>query len=115
MARTYIPTELPRDSNSAPIQVLVGSGNRTNLTAGVASSNAALPTGSSGMVIVRNSDYVWLNFGTSDVTASAAATSILCPPGEGAYPIASTATYAAVLRVGPSDVPVQIESLKSMD
>jgi hypothetical protein len=108
---TRIVTELPKDLNSAPMQVLVGSGNRANLTAGSTSSNGALPTGSLGMVIVRCIDYVWLNFGTSGVTASAAATSILCPPGEGAYPIAATATHAAVLRVGSTDVAVQIESL----
>lgn len=106
-----IPTELPRDLNSAPIQALVGSGNRTNLTAGVASSNAALPTGTNGLVIVRCTDYIWLNFGTSGVTASAAATSILCPPGEGVYPVAATATHFAGLRVGSADVAVQVESL----
>ena len=109
MAR--IPTELPRDLNSAPMQVLMGSGNRVNLTAASTTSNSALPTGSSGMVIVRATDYIWLNFGTEAVTASAAATSILCPPGEGAYPIAATATHVAVLRVSSNDVAVQVESL----
>jgi hypothetical protein len=108
-----IPTELPRDLNSAPIQALVGSGNRTNLTAGVASSNAALPSGASRLVLVRCTDYIWLNFGTSGVTASAAATSILCPPGEGVYGIASTATHFAGLRVGSADVAVQVESLST--
>jgi hypothetical protein len=107
-----MPIHLPRDDGGAPLQVPVGSGNRTNLTAGVASSNAALPTGTSRFVIVRASDYIWLNFGTSGVTASAANTSILCPPGEGVYPVAATATHAAALRVGSNDVPVQVESLK---
>ncbi len=108
-----IPTQLPRDSDSAPMQVAVGSGNRTNLTAGVATSNAALPTGTNGLLIVRCTDYFWLNFGSGAVTATAAATSILCPPGEGVYPVPSTATNFAGLRVGASDVAVQVESLSS--
>jgi hypothetical protein len=106
-----VKAQLLTDSNSVPIQALVGNGSRTNATAGAASSNAALPTGATGLVIVRCTDYVWLNFGTSGVTATAAATSILCPPGEGVYPIASTATHFAVLRVGAADVPVQVETL----
>jgi hypothetical protein len=105
---------LPRDNNSEPIQLVVGSRNRTNLTAGVASSNAALPTGSSGLVIVRCTDYVWLNFGTSGVTASAAATSILCAPGEGVYPLVATDTHFAGQRVGSTDVVVQVESLATV-
>lgn len=115
MARTIIATELPIDQNAHAIQVLVGSGTRVNLTAAGTTSNSALPAGSSGMVIVRAADYVWLNFGTSGVTASAAVTSILCAPGEGAYPIASTATHVAVLKVGSNDVPVQVEGLKKSD
>lgn len=111
MAR--VPTQLPRDYDSNPIQVPVGSGNRTNLTAGVATSNAALPTGANTLVIVRCTDYIWLNFGTSGVTASAASSSTLCPPGEGMYPISSTATHFAGLRVGASDVAVQVESLSN--
>jgi hypothetical protein len=92
-----VKAQLLTDSNSVPIQALIGNGSRTNATAAVA--------------IVRSTDYVWLNFGTSGVTATAAATSILCPPGEGVYPIASTATHFAVLRVGAADVPVQVETL----
>ena len=102
--------KFPVDANSNTIPVLQGSGNRVNMTAAVASSNAALPTGTSSWVIVRCTDYIWLNFGTGAVTASAAATSFLVPPGEGAYPVASTATHAAILRVGASDVSVQLES-----
>jgi hypothetical protein len=103
--------KLPRDNDSAPMQVAVGSTNRANLTAGVATSNAALPTGTSGLVIVRATDYVWVNFGTSGVTASAASSSILVAPGEGVYPVPSTATHFAGLRVGGTDVVVQLESL----
>lgn len=107
-----MPLHLPRDDGGAAVQVPVGSGNRVNLTAAVASSNAALPIGSLNYVIVRAGDYIWLNFGTSGVTASAAASSILCAPGEGVYPIAPANTHVAVLRVGSTDVPVQVESLR---
>jgi hypothetical protein len=108
---TRIATQLPRDFDSNPIPVAVGSGSRAALTAGVATSNTTLPASTSGMVIVRCTDYFWLNFGTSGVTAVAGATSILCPPGEGLYPVPSTATHFAGLRVGASDVVVQLESL----
>lgn len=108
-----ISGQMPADANSAPIPVLVGSGYRTNLTAAVASSNAALPTGASAgqLVLVRSTDYIWLNFGTSGVTASAATSSTLVPPGEGAYLVPAGATHAAVLRVGSADAAVQIESV----
>jgi hypothetical protein len=116
MARTVIATELPKDQNSVPIQVLVGSENRVNLTATVASTAAtALPTGTVGMVIVRNVDWVSLNFGTGGVVAANTATSILVPPGEGAYPVPSTATHFALIRVGSADVLCQLESLKQAD
>jgi hypothetical protein len=106
-----VKTQLVTDSNSNPIQALIGSGARTNATAGVATSNAALPTAATGLVIVRCTDYIRLNFGTSGVTATTASTSILCPPGEGVYPIAAADTHFAVLRVGAADVPVQVETL----
>jgi hypothetical protein len=110
MAR--ISTQLPRDLDSNPIPVAVGSGNRAALTAGVATSNTTVPTGTSGLVVVRSTDYFWLNFGSSGaVTAVAGATSILCPPGEGVYPVPAGTTHFAGLRVGGSDVIVQLESL----
>jgi hypothetical protein len=114
MARTIIKTELPVDQNAHAIQVLVGSGTRVNLTATGTSSRSALPAGASEMVIVRASDYIWLNFGASNNTASNGVGSILCAPGEGAYPI-GTATHVAVLQVGVADVAVQVEGLKKSD
>lgn len=102
--------KLVTDSNSNAIQAPVGSFSRQNLTAGASTSNAALPAGTVDLVIVRCTDYFWLNFGTGGVTASAAATSILCPPGEGIYAVPSTATTFAGLRVGGTDVVVQLES-----
>lgn len=109
-----LPGKLPRDNDSAPIQAVVGSGTRVNLTAGVATSNAALPAGTYGLVIVRSTDYVWLNFGSGAVTATAAATSILVAPGEGVYPVPVTATNFAGLRVGGTDVVVQLEALSTV-
>lgn len=111
MPRDLVDASLPKDRNSSAIQVLPDSGTRVNLTAGVATSNAALPSGADDMVIVRCTDYFWLNFGTSGVTASAAATSILCPPGEGAYVLPSGATHFAGLRYGASDVIVQVAAV----
>lgn len=104
--------QLPKDDGGEPIQVAVGTGARANLTAGSTSSNAALPTGAKNYVIVRATDAVWLNFGTSGVTASAAASSQLFVAGETVVPVSSSATHAAVLRVGSADVPVQIETIK---
>lgn len=110
-----LPGKMPRDNDSAPMQVAVGSTNRANLTAGVASSNTTIPTGTAGLVIVRCTDYFWLNFGTSAaVTASAATTSILVAPGEGVYPVPSGTTHFAGLRVGSTDVVVQLESLATV-
>lgn len=112
---TNVKSILYQDANSNPIQLLPGSGVRVNLTAAVASSNAVLPAGSTGSVIlIRATDYIWLNFGTGAVTASAANTSILCPPGEGGYYVPSTATHVAVLRVGSADVVVQVESVATV-
>lgn len=109
---TTVVGKLPRDNDSYPIQVIVGSGVRANLTAGVASSQTTVPAGTSGLVIVRCTDYFWLNFGTSGaVTASAAVTSILVAPGEGVYPVPAGTTNFAGLRVGSTDVAVQIEAL----
>lgn len=109
---TRIATQLPYDQNSNAIPVAVGSGNRAALTAGVATSQTTVPTGTSGLVLVRCTDYFWLNFGTSAaVTAVAGATSTLVPPGEGLVPVPAGSTNFAGLRVGAADVVVQLESL----
>jgi hypothetical protein len=105
-----LPAKMPRDNDSAPMQVAAGSGNRANITAGAVTSNSTLPTGTYGLVIVRCTDYFWLNFGSGAVTASAAASSILVAPGEGVYPVPITATSFAGLRVGATDV--ALSSLK---
>lgn len=105
---TFVDTTLPIDRNGREIQVPRTSQNRVNLTAGSATSNAALPSGYK-IVYVRCTDHIWLNWGTAGVTASAASTSQLHPAGESVQVVPKGATYIAVLRVGASDVPVQVE------
>lgn len=103
---------LPNDLNGAQIPLMRGSGLRSNLTAGVATSNTTIPSGTDRFVLVRASDWVWLNFGASAaVTASAAITSILFAPGEAPVPVPVGTTHVAALRVGAADVPVQLESV----
>jgi hypothetical protein len=94
--------------NGSPIQHVEGTGTRVNLTAAAVSSNSAIPSGATA-VKVTALDNVWLNFGTGAVTASAATTSILHYSGVDMYSIPDGATHVAVLRVGSSDVPVQVE------
>lgn len=99
---------MPVDRNGQNIPIFRGSTVRANLTAGAATSNAALPSGYN-VILIRATDNIWYNLGTSGVTASAASTSVLFPAGEAAIVIPSGATHIAVLRVGASDVPVQVE------
>lgn len=110
-----MPFSLPRDDGGAVLPVVKGSGVRVNLTAASTSSNAAIPAGAlaDGVVIVRAvGGAVWLNFGTSAaVTASAAITSALFVEGEGLAAVPAGTTHVAVLRVGSSDVVVQLESI----
>lgn len=106
---TVVNTTLPIDSNGRPIPVPRTSQSRVNLTAGVASSNAALPSGGYKLVFVRCTDHVFINWGTSGVTASTGATSQLHPAGESVQVVPTGATHIAVIRIGASDVPVQVE------
>ena len=98
-----------------PLQVVYGSGTRVNATAGAAStSEAALPS-SSRVIEVRATDAVWIRFGNTGMGAAAAdENSILFPAGEKVMPVPLDANgnpydYFRVLRVGSTDVPVQIE------
>lgn len=106
---TLVNTTLPIDSNGRPIPVPRTSQTRVNLTAGVASSNSALPSGGFRLVFIRCTDHIWINWGTAGVTASAANTSQLHPAGESVQVVPTGATHIAVLRVGSTDVPVQVE------
>ena len=106
---------LPKAEGGEVLPVALGSATRVNLTAGAASSNAALPARSAadGVVIVRAvGGAIWLNFGSDAVTASAASTSILFAEGEAVIAVPNSATHAAVLRVGSEDVVVQLEEMK---
>lgn len=102
--------KMPCDRDGQPIPTLIGSKSRANLTAGAASSSAALPT-NDGYVMITCTDAVWFNTGAGAATASAATTSALLVAGVTLYAIPTGHTYGAVLRAGSSDVPVQIEGL----
>lgn len=106
----HVNVTLPVDRNGREIQVPRGSGSRVNLTAGASSSNAALPTNSQ-VVFVRCTADIWLNFGTSGVSATATASSILHPAGESVQVVPTGATHVAVLRFGATDVTVQVEKI----
>lgn len=103
----------PLDNNGVPLPAVTYTGTRANLTAGAASSNTTIPTGSAGKyVAVRCSAPFWLNFGTSGaVTASAASTSILWSGVEFVIKVPTGSTHFAGLRVGSADVAVQLELL----
>lgn len=103
------------DGDAVPI--VIGTGTRVNATAGVAStSEAALPSGAAGsVVIVRATDAIWIRFGATGVGAAAAdANSILFLGGEAPILTPDNATHFRVLRVGSSDVAVQLESVAAM-
>lgn len=104
----YTNTSLPLDRNGQPIQILRPSGTRVNLTASSSSSSTTIPSGAQ-VVLIRATDHIWYNFGTSGVTASAANTSVLFPAGEAAVVVPTGTTHVAVLRIGAADVPVQLE------
>ena len=104
----YTNTALPLDRNGQAIQIFRPSGTRANATAGAASSRVAIPS-TATVLLVRATDHIWYNFGDSSVTASAADTSVLFPAGESAVVVPTGTTHIAVLRVGGSDVPVQVE------
>jgi len=104
--------------NKESVQTVFGSGSRVNATAASTStSEAALPTGSK-VVEVRATDAIWLRFGNTGMGAAAAdANSILFIAGEKVMPVplhtdGSPFTYFRVLRVGDTDVPVQIERIE---
>lgn len=101
--------------SKVPAQVVFGSGSRVNATAGAASTaEAALPTGAR-VIEVRATDAIWIRFGNTGMSAAAAdANSILFPAGEKVMPVPLDSSgnpfdYFRVLRVGSSDVAVQIE------
>lgn len=104
--------------NGDAAQVPFLTGTRTNhTTAGAGSTaEAAIPSGAK-VVEVRATDAVWLRFGATGVGAAAADTnSILFPAGVSAMPVPfstgeTASTHVRVMRVGASDVTVQMESL----
>lgn len=98
-----------------PVPIVIGSTTRVNATAGAAStSEAAVPTGGR-IMIVRAVDNIWIRFGATGMGAAAAdANSILFTAGEGYYMLQPTDAFFRVLRVGASDVLVQLESASTL-
>lgn len=104
------------DGGGNPIPVYSLTGTRVNATATVASTvEAALPAGAR-VVEIRALDAIWIRFGLTGVGAAAAdANSILWTPGSGPVFLpeidGQTATHFRCMRVGSSDVTLQIEAI----
>lgn len=94
-----------------PLQIVNGTGTRVVATAGAASTaEAAVPTGGN-VLLIRAVAPIWIRFGATGMGAAAAdANSILFVTGEAPYVLKSGEAYFRVLRVGASDVLVQLES-----
>lgn len=104
---------LPLDRNTTPIPGFEYTGTRARLLAGATTSNTTIPTDSADKwVVIRVSAPAYLNFGTSGVTASLASSSILWTGSELVFKVPSTATHFAGIRVGATDVEVELELLK---
>jgi hypothetical protein len=103
--------KLPLDINGVPIPGLEYTGVRTSLTAGAASSSAAIPTGSAGRwVVVRSQAPVFIRFGTSP-TATTDANSILISGNEIVFKVGAADTNVATIRptTATIDAAVQLE------
>jgi hypothetical protein len=103
---------LPLDLNAVPMPGFeyLATPQRQTLTAGAATSNATIPTGSAGrFVVVRVSAPVFINFGAGGVTAAQDNSSMLWAGSELCIRVPSTATHVAVIRVGATDAKVQLE------
>ncbi len=103
------------------LQTVFYSGTRVNATAAASSTaEAALPSGAV-VVELRMTDFIWIRFGDTGMGAAAAdANSMLMAGGEKIMPIPLNASgvpygYFRVLRVGSTDVAVQIEKVTTQD
>lgn len=98
-----------------PVQILSGSTVRVNATAAAASTaEAAVPAGGN-LLLIRATDAVAIRFGATGMGAAALdANSILFCPGEAPYILNPGETHFRVIRVGSSDVPVQLESVATL-
>lgn len=110
-------TRAVRYPDGTPVPLVYLSGSRVNLTASSTSTSAtALPTGAA-VVAIRATGDVWLRFGDSGIGAAAAdANSMLFVAGELILPLSLDGntdpyTHVRALRVGSSDVTVQIERI----
>lgn len=104
-------------NNGNAVQTVYGSQTRVNVTAGAASSSETAVPGGASAVEIRATGDIWLRFGNTGLgDAAADANSILFPGGEKFIVVPLDANGAAydffkVMRVGSSDVPVQMEAV----
>lgn len=98
-----------------PLPVTVPTGVRVNATAGDSSTaEAAVPAGGT-IVMIRATAAIWIRFGATGMGAAAAdANSIMFVAGEAPYQLKTGEAYFRVLRVGASDVVVQLESVGTL-
>ena len=115
MANPHLTSKSVRFPGGADAQWLVPTGTRVNETAGSSASSAAgLPSGSSLVVYVRATDFIWFKSGDNTVAAAANNTSVMVGPGETLVKLEAAATHFSTLRVGAADVGVQVESIAAM-
>jgi hypothetical protein len=97
------------------VQTLQGTGTRVNATAGAASTaEAAVPVGGN-VIIIRATDAIAIRFGATGMGAAAVdADSILFVGGEAPYVLVSGQGFFRVIRVGATDVAVQLESVATV-
>lgn len=100
--------------NGESLQMLIGNGQRVNVSTAGAGATAAVELPSNSVLdtyIVRATDWAWVAFGNGSVTAGANTSSILIAPGEGVYVNPSDPSHVSVMRVGAEDVTVQFEAV----
>lgn len=100
-----------------PLPIYEGTGTRVNATAtATATAAAGLPGTGTKLVEIRATDAIWIKFGTGSVAADTTSASILWTPGSAPLVIPLDGsndpyTHFSCMRVGSSDVPVQIEQI----
>jgi hypothetical protein len=98
-----------------PIQIVLGTGTRVNATAGAASTAAVAVPAGGNILLIRATDSIAIRFGGASVGAAAVdADSILFISGEAPYVLKTGETHFRVIRVGSSDVAVQLESVATL-
>lgn len=117
MARPIVmdSTSAVRNGIGQSLPIYEGTGTRVNLTATSSASVATGVPGGAKVVEVRATDAIWIKFGDNTVAAAANAASILWTAGSAPLVVPTDGTdeytYFSVMRVGSSDVAVQVEKI----